>query len=56
MSFPPGSGGTRVAPVLSNAFFAPVEIVSERSQSAFRPLAKSDRLQIEFLIGISPEP
>jgi len=34
----------------------PVEIVSEQSRSAFQPLAKSDRLQIEFLIGISPEP
>jgi len=24
-------------------------------KGAFRPLTKSDRLQIEFLIGISPE-
>jgi len=41
--------------VVQRLFFAPAEIVSEGSRSAFRPPAKSDRLQIEFLIGISPE-
>src|SRR5882762_9563682 len=48
MSFPPGSGGIRIAPVLSSVLLRPRGNLFGGSRSGFRPLAKSDRLEIRI--------